>query len=192
MVLVEGNYRGQSCVHLSVLLVVPLPETQIWNRIWASLSSKTKFVLAFYAWHYPILFCDWQAPTPQTQQGRTNTANRVFLHLLIVKKAFLCVFVEECVLTLIGKTTPQVQICTFWACVSSYLHKCVCTRVCVATVCACVSIIAPSPSASPGSWQLDNSFLLFQSRAPERTNMIINHYSNRKVTSGAQDSKRAW
>lgn len=99
-------------------------------------------------------------------------------------------------------------VCTcmlIWICTADFLqedgvHICVCFststsvhvhQVCVAMLCACVSIIAPSPTAAPGCWQLDNSFLLFQGRAPERTNMIINHYSNRKVRRSAQDCKRA-
>lgn len=93
------------------------------------------------------------------------------------------------------------EICTSeYLCCRITLHICVCVYVCVLEL-QHVSIAASSPWASAGTWQLDNSFLLFQSRAPERTNMIINHYSNRKVrrcaaqwwcSHRAQNGKRAW
>lgn len=70
VVLVEGNYRGQSCVHLSVLLVVPLPETQIWNCIWASL-FKNKICSCFLCLtlSHPLL---WLTSTYHTNPAGSN------------------------------------------------------------------------------------------------------------------------
>lgn len=126
--------------------------------------------------------CDWQAASLLALRAGLNKHNNLQTEFLLEITASVC-------------AAERLRMCIYACSVCTLLpaRECVCAwRVCVATVCACVSIIAPSPTASPGSWQLDNSFLLFQSRAPERTNMIINHYSNRKVRRGAQDSKRAW
>ena len=127
---------------------------------------------------------DWQAASLLALQAGLNKHNNLQTEFLLEITASVCAAERLC-MCIYARSAHLCQHESVCVCVCAW-------RVCVATVCACVSIIAPSPTASPGSWQLDNSFLLFQSRAPERTNMIINHYSNRKVRRSARDSKRAW
>lgn len=170
---------------LCIRIIVPPIILLIIGWIWVFFLEKLWFFFFFN-------------PTRLALQAALNkhpnlqTAFLLWNHLLRLKRAYecLCKLIRICTTDCVQQNSSA---CAYMHARGVFLLARACAyRVCAATVCACVSIIAPSPTASPGSWQLDNSFLLFQSRAPERTNMIINHYSNRKVRRGAQASKRAW
>lgn len=161
--------------------------------LWLSWEVNIVHIYVIYKWF--SCFKPHLAGTPGWFKQKQQFAHCSHFTPAEPEKKILCMCVSVCgcehilaVDCVCRKTCPHVHVL--------YAYRVsTCTSVhvlCVSSVCACVSITAPSPRASPGSWQLDNSFLLFQSRAPERTNMIINHYSNRKVRHSAQDSKRAW
>lgn len=130
VVLVEGNYRGQSCVHLSVLLVVPLPETQIWNRIWASL-FKNKICSCFLrlTLSHPLLLLTYRLPHKPSRVEQTQQTGFFFTCWLWKKLFCVCLWKNVCWLWL-EKHPHKCKYAHFehaWThtCTSVSVHECV-------------------------------------------------------------------